>query len=751
MTQTLTGSHIFQSLESILMATRTTDTIDDDVPLLSQEESDHEVVNTWSTRRYYGTTEMTNKAAPGPSTSIRVEHSDTEIGLCARLCACLSVCPCGPQGGSTEMAAAGPSTSIQVEHSDTQQSTSDTEIVQCECQKPVTEEDFRQLVQNMPRRTFQHILETCFDIPKDSLQKGERFYVPLHRWSQKLENQLTRSQLYNKLQKAKRLGLCSTTEWCEFLVPSTCIVKCQFTAENVERNHSCAECNTKVDPNTDLARISRNMPPRLWQHIVSECLEVSDAEIYIQEYKSGFKWLRNIIFDILYAWWKKVNPTRAQLYEKFTRAISLGICESTEWFEFLISPSCRIHFPVEERGIHDTERQQGIKLSKSKQLLVRLMENPLGLHFMLVSLFIKLNYGISHNIYPPLSLALSMCVFPLLIFRVPVSLEYCLSLEYVPKLNLMYLILAILNFLSMYMGESSYGSLIVTWIVQCVFIMSTPYATCIHTTKPCFSMTPNKEAVDKVWFVTQRDIVTVYGKYRPHCSALETFVNYMTWSYTGILMAYIIMYIWELNATTIRQLSVLSQIAIITMWLMTFNEKSFYSCRDVKMLSKALLSWIILSTPALIFIPVFFLVVWFSVLNHVDELVIVIDLIACSSLPPGPSELVTSCLVTLFIINLYRIFNFLPEEKRSWYQEYFTCTLMWWIISFVLTYKWSGGSGEFGRNLFFRLILVVLNPILPYEICLTKVSHTTTENTTVTQTMFNIASTSSINLTTISP
>ncbi len=338
------------------------DTNEDDVPLLSLDDSDYEVLH-------------------------------TELG---------------PQGGATEeltnMATAGPSTSIEVEHSDTEQVTSDTEVVQCECQKPVTEEDFRQLLLNMPERTFKHILVRCLNIQEDSLPffimvpvaRAELVSLFLHRWSQNLDYQL-RSNLYNKLLKAKTLGLCSTTEWCEFLVPSTCIVKCQFTAENYKRYHSCAECNTRVTEQ-ELSQISRTMPPRMWKHICRECLEISDNTIHGIEYRNAFRFWKNTIFDVLKAWsLKEFNPTRGELYKKLLKARSLGICESTEWFEFLIPPSCRIHFPIEES--YDTDRQQEIQLSKSKLLLVRLMENPLRSHFMLVSLFIKLsNYGMSHKI-----------------------------------------------------------------------------------------------------------------------------------------------------------------------------------------------------------------------------------------------------------------------------------------------------------------------------------------------------------------
>ncbi len=688
----------------------------------------------------------------------------------------------GPQGGTTEisnMAAAGPSTSIQVEHSDTQQSTSDTEIVQCECQTPVTEEDFRQLVRNMPRRTYRHILEACFNIPEDSLQTGEPVSVILHRWSQNLGYQLTRSKLYNKLLKAKRLGLCSTTTWCEFLVPSACILECQFTAENDERDHSCAECNTRVTEQ-ELSQISRTMPPRMWKHICRECLEISDNTIHGIEYGNAFRFWKNTIFDVLKAWsLKEVNPTRGKFYEKLLKAIDLGICESTEWFDFLIPPSCQTHFPIQERGIHDTESQQVVKVSKSKQLLAQLLKNSLRLHIMLVSLFIKLNYGISDNISNSTVFIHSLIVLygitcewgktVMLPFICSGTFEKILSgicrcafgkslpgicrcafenilPKYVPKLNLMFLLLAIVNFLAILVLESSASSFIVTSIVQWGFLMLT-----ICTTV----MTSHRATVDTFWFVTQRDIVTVYGKYRPHCSTLETVVSYLTWSYTGILMAYIIMYVWELNATTIIQLSVLTQIAIITIWLMTLNEKSFYMLRDIQMLFKALLSW---NIPVLIILAVFACIwpiwpnkhvdnSWFN--KHVDNNY---DLIACSSLPSGPPELVTSCLVTLTLFILYRTFSFLSEEKRSIIWEECISLLMLIIVSFVLAYRWSRDfNAEFGWNMAIRLFLILFNPLSPYELCAIVVSHNTTENTTVTQSMFNMSSTSFIDLTTMSP
>ena len=110
--------------------------------------------------------------------------------------------------------------------------------------------------------------------------------------------------------------------------------------------HSCSKCNIPVSE-IDFSKISRKMPPQNFQHILTECLGVSSNDIYKAEYKHRND-LQGTILETLIGWKNEQNAmvTKAQLYRKFTKAIESGICECSEWFDFLIPSSCRDSFPI---------------------------------------------------------------------------------------------------------------------------------------------------------------------------------------------------------------------------------------------------------------------------------------------------------------------------------------------------------------------------------------------------------------------
>ncbi len=67
----------------------------------------------------------------------------------------------------------------------------------------------------------------------------------------------------------------------------------------------------------------------------------------------------------------------------------MGLCGTTEWFDFLIHPDCKNHLPTFNTEI---ARPQYKKLPFMQECLVRLLHNPLPIHVMLTSFLIKFYY-----------------------------------------------------------------------------------------------------------------------------------------------------------------------------------------------------------------------------------------------------------------------------------------------------------------------------------------------------------------------
>ncbi len=98
------------------------------------------------------------------------------------------------------------------------------------------------------------------------------------------------------------------------------------------------------------------MPARHYQQILTECLGISSDDFYEAAYRNRQN-LQYAIHDTLIGWKNEQVPTvtKAQLYIKLTKAVELGICTCTQWFDFLIPASCRDNFPISYQNVENKE------------------------------------------------------------------------------------------------------------------------------------------------------------------------------------------------------------------------------------------------------------------------------------------------------------------------------------------------------------------------------------------------------------
>ncbi len=103
-------------------------------------------------------------------------------------------------------------------------------------------------------------------------------------------------------------------------------------------------CN-KLVTGEDYENLAEKMPERRWKQILTECLGV--PEELCNHANKKFPAVYDKIVDSMNLWTKSSTHgcaafflTRLELYKKLVKAHELGMCDSTEWFSFLVLPNC---------------------------------------------------------------------------------------------------------------------------------------------------------------------------------------------------------------------------------------------------------------------------------------------------------------------------------------------------------------------------------------------------------------------------
>ncbi len=438
-------------------------------------------------------------------------------------------------------------------------------------------------------------------------------------------------------------------------------VNADVNADFENATHTCPECEAPVSEQ-DCAEISRNIPQRLWTHILMECLQIEDDALYRARYNSGNWWIESVILQALLDWKKRECPTKAQLDQSFIQAVNKGICKDNKWFEFLLKEDCQQHFPVsdviEEWSADDT-------LGTAERCLIRLLHSSIYVHVMLTCFTIKIFHGSSPYVcggYSELEDLMSniigiifviLIIFGYLQHFISRNTREWLLPENVPKVNLLVFILQFLSSVSVIAFQTSKVWYFATASYICTFyIPQIIIAVCVSLSGKA----------SRFWFVTEKKFDIVYGKYKPNAGWPEVLLPYFTWSFLGILLAYFILNTWSPSEGAKYQITCLTQVVLLTAWFLTLKRECIYNKEDLKMLGKSFI-WAFV---VFLLVP---LCCGAALLIYRTESIVVsdndFDYVTCSALPSEYLNIMRLCLATLVILNIQRIFCLLPEESRK--------------------------------------------------------------------------------------
>ena len=543
----------------------------------------------------------------------------------------------------------------------------------CPCSMALTKEDYSKISRGMPPRMATHILTKCLGISNvwNAAEFEAHRYKCLMTWSNDQTNEVTRAIMYDKLLKAVHLELCESPEWFDFLIPQECK---NHHSSDKDIAHTCTNadcpCNMKVTEQ-EFSKISRGMPPRMWKHICRECLGISDNDLHKAEYKNMFKFLESSIFDALITWShaQKVRVTKARLYRKFVIARNMGLCESSEWFEFFIPQECQKHIPS---PVTEIIRPQGGKIGILEECMVRRLPTPIQIHVMLTSFIVKLLYGKSLTFLWGCLFVTFFC--PLLTFLSVRGSSIVLHTKSKAKLGIVYLLSLVFHFIALIVAEGHMMSYFVNiYIIQLILLLI------------------NAENTSTFRFLTKRQITAVYGMYRPKRFFYEIELSFINWSVLGMMAAFCVRLKANPSTTSVFYISCFTTVINMIVWASTLDQDSC-QCITYKVQCQrktcccfcrglcATIATIVCIFPFIIISGV----ICFALLTE-------------SSLPKEPlpsimyenNDLVIACISTLVILNVVRICNFCPEENRRPVREYLSFFMLHVINTCVLHYRLS--------------------------------------------------------------
>ncbi len=499
--------------------------------------------------------------------------------------------------------------------------------------------------------------------------------------------------MHNKLVKAVNLGLSETTDWFDILIPTE--YQNHPTSSYTENRNTNCPCNMAVTE-CDYSKISRGMPPRMWKHILRECFGISDADLYKAEYKNWFKSIESSIFDALVTWSQaqEIRLSKKNLYGKLAKARNMGLCETTEWFDFLIHPDCQNHLPP----FTEVARPQYKKLSIMQECSVKLIPNPVYIHIMLTSFFIKFLYvSMLTSCALPFSVDMQkVWVWYLAIYGIMFVLLHFLPWnsdmnaqvittisELIPKHNFLILISAVIHFMLLIEEQNKIVEVLKNEEKGNCPIISFTYGIVLSMiqTPLLFSFLPRGSThMSSFRFMPHQDIVAVYGQWKPQRFFHEILLSCITWSTSGMIIAYFVRHM--ASPTTMFYTSCFTAIIIIFIWVSTLDADSICLWIDLFSFFKNIKAKIC-SSPcfvsfAIIVLFCCYFVIFGAVMMEVFKLKNVSDDYTISD---KNNELITVCLSTLVVLNIQRIFDFYPEEKRRPHWEMFIFIILYLINS----------------------------------------------------------------------
>ncbi len=588
---------------------------------------------------------------------------------------------------------------------------SDGDREMCPCRMPVTEDDYKKISDGMPPRMSGHILTECLGISDAWYPElEENRYNDLMTWSNRQTSEVTRAILYDKLAKALHMEICESSDWFDFLIPVQC--KNHYSSivemQNICTTDDCP-CSMEVSER-DYSKISRGMPPRMWKHICRECLGISDADLYKAEYKNWFQSIESSICDALITWShaQEVGVTKARLYGKFVKARKLGLCETTEWFDFLIPNDCRCRVPSFGTEIRRPERTKPGILEECR---VRLLSNPLGIHILLTSFMVQLLYGIKFrdemgtgilllNSFLRLITLVNVCLA--CSGFVQIASPFVIDLK--SKIRIVFLLSGVIHSITLLTIENY----VVSYVLNIVLIQI-PLLFVGAEIIPTF-------------FVTKQQITAVYGMYRPQRFFHEKILSFINWSVCGVMTACFVQLNFDLNSTSVFYISLFTAIAIVFVWFSTLDRDSpdFYQ----QLISLFLLISKFCSIDKILVLlgsiagAIGLIVIYVLLILHYEHHFVIRE----------NTDLLKDCICTLVILNIQRIFYFNAEGKRQFIVEVYVVVGVY-ILNMIIMYirlsdkcnykRLSEGDDVFGLTLFqaskfFSRFLFPMNGYSPY-------------------------------------
>ena len=532
-----------------------------------------------------------------------------------------------------------------------------------------------------------HILTECLGISDvlDAEHEPQR-YDYLITWSNEQTNEETRASMYNRLLKAVHLGLSESSDWFDFLIPLECK---NHHCSNEEIPNACTNtdcsCSLAVTEQ-ELSKICHKMPPRMWKHVCRVCLGISDADLFKAEYKNFFRSIELSAFDALLTWSQaqEGGVTKARLYGKFVKARNLGLCESTEWFDLLLPIECQNHLQMSKTKIVRTPLR---RLTFLQECFVRLLHNPLHLHIMLTSFLVKLLYTkilmSCATVFSFVTLLWiwfsAIAVFFGIIFhyrgRCCVSVKHTQTLKSVlgttQKCNFFFFLSSVLQFVLIFM---SHGKIVesIKGYDGCAFLSLSYGIVIVMVQIPLLLKLTVSESISNFKFIPLHQITVVYGQYKPLRLGHEILLSYITWSVTGMILAYVIRS--TLNPIWISYTSCFTAIGIIVVWACTLDHDSISSIKcswtgdsDGPTDTKASCCKAFYTIGFNSFHMLFSCILFFfhsqseKLWGHITF---------------DDSELIMACISTLVILNMQRIFGLYTEDRRRPRWELFVFILL---------------------------------------------------------------------------
>ncbi len=583
---------------------------------------------------------------------------------------------------------------------------------------PVTRQDYEKKSRGMPPRVSRHILVQCLGMSEEDMNKAG-FHInwdtigidkALNAWSRAKESEVTRAELHHKLAKAVNLGLSESTDWFDFLIPE----ECQNHPVSSYINHKYANCPCSMEvTERDYSKISRGMPPRMWKHILRECFGIADADLYKAEYKNWFKSIESTICDALITWSQaqEVRVSKRKLYETFVEARNMGLCQTTEWFDFLIDPDCQNQLPT----FTETAKPKYKKLPFMQECLVRMLHNPLPIHVMLTSFLIKLFYvgtltscAIQFSLYMLLLwggcinyLVTQGSVIQFFKFRLTANVITTFKQCVISKNNFfkfLMFISAVIHFMLLIAQQNKIVEVLKNKQTERCPIISVTYGIVILMVQTPLLLCLLLKESKSFRFIPNQHIVAVYGQRKHERFFHEIVLSYITWSVGGAIIAYAIRDM--ASPISVFYISCFTAICIVILWACTLDRDSICLWIDVttvfcnmkRIVRSSPCSLLLLSFVSFTCYVINFACVIYKAFTPYNT----IDLYTISD---NSNKLITACLSTLVVLNIQRIFDLYPEERRHPRWEMFVFVLLYVINTCLgvsnfnqctLLYAWSG-------------------------------------------------------------